>query len=710
MSRILHRERVAAWCLPVVTALAAAICHAQPKPGDMDRARLLAADQHPDQWLTIGGDFGETHYSALRAIDTSNVSRLGYAWEFDTGTDRGLEATPVVVDGVMYTSGVAGRVYALDAATGKLRWRFEPKIDPRVYRSVCCDSVNRGVAVWQGRIYVAALDGVLYALDAGSGKVLWSADTIIDRSRGYASTGAPQVAGKIVVIGNSGGEYDTRGYISAYDLRTGRFAWRFFTVPADPRRPEPNPALKMAAKTWARNSRWDVGGGGNVWGDMAYDPMLDLLYVATGNGEPYGLTRRSPGGGDNLFVASVLAIHPDTGRLAWYYQETPGDQWDYDSDAPMVLTTLELQGRPRDVLLHAPKNGFFYVLDRKTGKLLSAKPYVPVNWARGVDLETGRPSKNPQAAFGAQPADFSPGNWGGHDWNAMSFDPETHLVYLPTTTGDLTFRNSADATRHRGLLNMQIEVAAPPAGVKPVPEASYLSAWDPVAQRMVWQVPTAQFWDRAGTLATAGGLVFQGSADGHFRAYDATSGKVRADIDTGTSMVAAPMSYSIRGVQYVAIMAAWGGAGWWVPNPAFANYRYGNAGRILAFRLGGGRTPIPRPLPPIGPVPLPPPLTASAKEVARGESLFNSDCDVCHINMPRAGTPDLTRLPPAIHAMFDRIVLGGLLKDDGMPQWSDVLSRDDAHAIHAYLIKTAWDEYRAEQKGNAKTKAMTKAN
>lgn len=701
MSRKPDRARVAARWLSLAAVFSIAVCHGAEKPGAIDRARLLAADDHSGEWLTTGGGFGATHYSALKAINTSNVARLGYAWGFDTGTDRGLEATPVVVDGVMFTSGVAGRAYALDAATGKLLWRFEPKIDPRVYRSVCCDNVNRGVAVWEGRVYVAALDGVLYALDAASGEVLWSADSIVDRSRGYASTGAPQVANNVVVIGNAGGEYDTRGYISAYDLRTGRLAWRFFTVPGDPRKPRESPALAIAAKTWAHDSRWDVGGGGNVWGDMAYDPELNLLYVATGNGVPYGHTRRSPGGGDNLFVASLLAINPDTGRLAWYYQETPGDEWDYDSDAPMVLTTLEVAGRARKVLLHAPKNGFFYVLDRETGELLSAKPYVPVNWARGIDLKTGRPRKSAQAVYGAKPALFSPGNWGGHDWNAMAFDPETRLVYLPTTTGGLTFENTADAALHRGLLNMQIEVAAPPAGASPGNLASYLSAWDPIAQRLVWQVPTAQFWDRAGVLATAGGLVFQGSADGHFRAFDATSGKVRADIDTGTSMVAAPMSYAIGGVQYVAIMAAWGGAGWFIPNPAFAAYRYGNAGRILVFRLGGGPTPKPAPLPPIGPVPVPPPQTASAKEVARGGALFISYCVVCHINLPRGGTPDLTRLPPAIHAIFDQIVLGGLLKNDGMPQWGDVLSADDSHAIHAYLIQASWDAYRAQQKGKA---------
>ena len=696
-----------------LTLLLLAAC--ERGPAAIDRARLLAAARHPQQWLTTGGDFGKTHYSGLDAIDAASVSRLGYAWGLDTDTTRGLEATPIVVDGVMYASGVAGRVYALDAASGKQLWRFEPQVDPRAYRATCCDQVNRGVAVWRGRVYVAALDGVLYALDAATGKVAWRADTIIDHTRGYSSTGAPEVAGDLVVIGNAGGEFDTRGYVTAYDLKTGRQAWRFFTVPGDPKKPIDHPDLAAAAKTWDPDSRWDVGGGGNVWDGMTYDPKLDLIYVGTGNGEVYSHARRSPKGGDNLYLSSVLAIRAKTGRLAWHYQETPRDQWDYDSDAPLVLTTLRIAGRSRDVLMHAPKNGLFYVLDRATGELLSAKPYVPVTWTRGVDPKTGRPIPNPDADYTDGAKLFFPSPVGGHVWNPMAFSPRTGLVYLPVIESGGVISNPANSGRRAGLINVGVTMALPdkpedlaalPASVLAAAKApgmpnlrkrAYLRAWDPVAQHTVWQVPTAGWWDHGGVLATKGDLVFQGSVDGHLRAFDARSGRLLKDIDTGSSIIAAPMTYAVGGVQYVAVMAAAGGGLWYLPHPENASYKYGNLGRILAFRLDGIATPKPAPLPPIEPIPAPPPQTASAATIARGQALFASNCTVCHVNLPRTGSADLTRLTPESHASFDEVVFGGLLKDQGMPQWSDVLTKDDVHAIHAYVIKMSQDAFRAQQ-------------
>jgi quinohemoprotein ethanol dehydrogenase len=711
-----------AWRLDVfIILILVAGCHREF--ADIDRGRLLSAAQHPQQWLTTGGDFGKTHYSGLTAINTSTVSRLGLAWEYQTGTDRGLEATPVVVDGMMYTSGVAGRVYALNASTGQRIWSFEPKIDPHVYRSVCCDNVNRGVAVWRGRVYVAALDGVLYALDAANGKVEWSADSIIDRTRGYSSSGAPEVAGNVVVIGNSGGEYDTRGYITGYDLITGHQVWRFFTVPGDPQRPIENPELAVAAKTWDPHSRWDLGGGGNVWDGMTYDPELNLLYVATGNGATYNHTRRSPTGGDNLYLSSILAIHPDTGRLAWYYQETPGDEWDYDANSPLILTTLTLQGRARKVLMHAPKNGFFYVLDRATGKLLSADAYAPVTWARGVDLKTGRPMSNPDAVYESGPKLIYPSQVGAHTWNPMAFSSQTGWVYIPAVEFGMVMYTLPDAERRPGLLNMGADAVpvdlldhaeALPIEIKtalasgaltrgtidPQPR-SLLLAWDPTTGRVMWRKPTSDYWDHGGVLATAGGLVLQGSTDGHLRVFDARSGSLLKDIDTGTSIIAAPMSYSVDGAQYIAVMAADGGALWFVPHPENASYKYANTGRILAFCLDGEAVPLPRSLPPIEPIPPSPAQNATADQIARGESLFNDNCAGCHANMPRARSPDLTRLSPGIHAAFDAIVLGGLLKEQGMPQWNDVLTTDDAHAIHAYLIKLSQDAFLAQETNTA---------
>jgi quinohemoprotein ethanol dehydrogenase len=330
-----------------------------PPAGQVDSARLLSADAEPQSWLTAGRDFGKSHFSPLTRIDKGNVRSVGFAWEYATHTNRGLQATPIVVDGVMYTSGVAGRAYALDAVTGKELWSFDPQVDGQFSRKACCDNVNRGVAVWRGKVYVATLDGRLFALDAGSGAILWKTDTVIDHARGYTSTGAPEIAGNNVVIGNAGGEYDARGYISAYDLDDGSLSWRFFTVPGDPRKPFEHPELELAARTWDPASRWELGLGAPVWDGMVYDPTLDLLYIATGNALPWSQGKRSPAGGDNLFACSVLAIHATTGRMAWYYQEVPADQWDYDSNAPMILADLTIAGQKRPVLMHAPKNGFF---------------------------------------------------------------------------------------------------------------------------------------------------------------------------------------------------------------------------------------------------------------------------------------------------------------------------------------------------------------
>jgi quinohemoprotein ethanol dehydrogenase len=641
--------------------------------GQIDRKRL-AADADPNQWLTTGRDQGKSHYSPLAQINTSNVSRLGFAWDYDTHTVRGLEATPIVVDGVMYTSGSIGQVYALEANNGKQLWTFDPENDLRVNQRACCDEVNRGVAVWKGKVYVASFDGHLFALDAATGAALWKVDTIVDKKRAYTSTGAPEVAGKVVVIGNAGAEYDARGYVSAYDLDTGKLAWRFYTVPGDPTKPYENPELEMAAKTWDPKSEWNMGGGGTVWGAMAYDPELNLLYFGTGNGTYYDQSRRSPAGGDNLFIASLVALNPDTGRLVWYYQEAPGDQWDYDVVQQIILTELKINGQVRKVLMQASKTGFFYILDRQTGKVLSAEKYVPVTWADHVDLQTGRPVEAPDARsykYSWNGKNYvSPSPMGGHSWNPMSYDPETGLVYIPA------IENGQD-----GLFSGK----------------AFLRAWDPIRGKTVWDVPMSDWWDRPGVLATAGGLVFQGTGTGHFCAYDALSGQKLKDIDVGTSIGAGPMSYSIDGTQYIAVMAAWGGGGWNFAHPTSAAYQRGNEGRIIAFKLDGGPTPVPARLPPIQPIPRPPTLTASAEMVQKGGDLFKAHCSSCHLNVPGTLAPDLRRMTPETHEAFRQIVLGGALIKAGMPPWDDVLSPADADAIHAYLISISWDAYNKQQ-------------
>ena len=339
----------------------------------VDRARVIAADSEPQNWFTTGRSFSEERFSPLDRINAGNVKQLGLAWEYDLQTQRGLEATPVVVDGVLFASSTWSKVYALDARTGRELWSFDPQVPGEWARNACCDVVNRGVAVWQGKVYVGTLDGRLIAIDANTGKPLWSQDTLIDRSRSYTITGAPRIAGGKVVIGNGGGEIGVRGYITAYDAESGAMAWRFFTVPGDPKLPFEHPELEAAAKTWDPNSRWEAGGGGTAWDAMAYDPQLNLLYVGTGNASPFPQSVRSPKGGDNLYLSSILAINPDTGRLVWHYQTTPGESWDYTAVQHMILADLEINGRVRKVLMQAPKNGFFYVLDRASGELLSAE-------------------------------------------------------------------------------------------------------------------------------------------------------------------------------------------------------------------------------------------------------------------------------------------------------------------------------------------------
>jgi quinohemoprotein ethanol dehydrogenase len=698
-----------------------AACHpASPGAGQfgaVDRHRLMAADKEPDQWLANGRDWRGGFYSPLDQIDARSVQRLGFAWSYDLGTARGLEATPIVVDGVMYTSGNWGRVYALDARTGQALWTFVPEIDGQYGRYACCDVVNRGVAVWQGRVYVGALDGWLYALDARSGKVVWKADTFVSRKRPYTITGAPQVAGDVVVIGQGGADFaDGRGYVSAYDLTSGALRWRLFTVPGDPKKPAENPELAQAARTWSPNSLWASGGGGTPWDAMAYDPALDLLYVGTGNASPYAWRDRSPGGGDNLFLASILAIHPRTGRLAWHYQTVPGEQWDYTATQKMILADLRFGGRVRHVLMQAPKNGFFYVLDRQTGELLSAKPYAPVNWASRIDLRTGRPVSTGEADYDKGPALVYPAASGAHNWQPMAFNPDTGLVYIPVIEGamifakgyDLHARSLADRWNVNGVFIEDYPAKGLPEfglpaladvlrGRTPPKRRGVLRAWNPVTGQTVWDAPNPGFWE-GGVLTTKGGLVIQGDSSGRLVARDARNGGVIKIVDTGSSIMAAPMAYAVDGVQYIAVMAGYGGSGGWAYPPASAAYRYGNEGRILVFRLDGPAVPKPPPF--VEPlIPRPPVRFGSTADIHRGELLFAQQCSRCHANVARGLVPDLRRMSPEVHRTFDDIVLKGQRKDAGMGRFDDVLDAADARAIHAYLVDQAWAAFRAQQHG-----------
>ena len=690
-------------CLWIFVVAVLGACSKAPPPpmaekrdaARVDEARLANADAEPHNWYTINRGAGQDHYSPLKSIDESNVAQLGFAWQYRTNTTRGLEASPLVIDGIMYTSGNWGRVYAVDARTGTELWTYDPKVPGEWGRRACCDVVNRGVAAWKGRIYVGSLDGFLIALDAATGKELWRADTFIDRTRNYTITGAPQIAGGKVIIGNGGAELGVRGYITAYDAQTGKFAWRFFTVPGDPRKPFEHPELEMASKTWDPDSMWDVGGGGTVWDAMAYDPALNLLYVGTGNGSPHAVWSRSPKGGDNLFLASILAIDPDTGRLKWHYQTTPGDSWDYTATQQMILADLDIGGQQRHVLMQAPKNGFFYVLDRATGELLSAQKYGKVNWASHVDLATGRPVLTAQADFSRAPKLIYPGQVGAHNWHAMSYSAATGLAYIPLLEIPMVYAfrpkdryYPGESAEHVDILGYDDpSVAAQlPAGVVPEP-LNYLQAWDPRTGQERWRVPGESRYNGSGLLATAGNLVFQGNGEGFLTVRTADTGALLASIEVGTSMMAAPISYAVDGTQYLAIMAGWGGPPAWTYPEESAAYRYGNEGRIVAFKLGGGAVPLPPKVARNAAIPEPPQVPSSPERIAHGRKLFERyRCSWCH-NAGGPGTvPDLFALAPEKHALFKQIVLGGVLESKGMASFADVLSEQDAEDIQAFLV------------------------
>ncbi len=694
--------------------------------GRVDAQRLSAAAGEPQNWYTPGRDKDGSYYSPLQNINAGNVSRLGFAWQYDLGTRRGQEATPIVVDGVMYTSGGWGYVYALDAVTGRQLWRYDPKPDYAAARNPCCDLVNRGVAVWRGRVYVAAVDGRLHALDAATGTKLWDVDTITDHSLPYSSTGAPQIAGQVVVIGNSGsdmGRGGVRGYVSAYDLATGALRWRFYTVPGAPGQPYEHPELAQADRTWDAQRGAQYQGGGTAWDGFAYDPDLDLVYFGTANAAPYDQRLLGSAPADDLYTASILAVHAGTGRLAWHYQTTPHDRWDYDAVQKLVLADVRVAGQTRRTLLQASKNGFFYVLDRASGELLSAAAYTYVNWATGVDLNTGRPLQSPQADWYTGPKNVYPSWAGGHTWNPMSYSPATRLVYIPVidvpnvwvdmahnggtvsyidgffTANGITPDDSYDATDLARLFGPlpSLDSIRAERTVKPVREL--IRAWDPQTQQTVWEHETSsgmRGYD-GGIMSTAGNLVFQGRGTGELWVYAADTGRVLKVLRTGSHIMAAPMTYAVGNIQYVAVQVGYGGAAITVgPIPASsAALTHENVNRILVFKLGGGAVPPP-PRRVEGPVPKPPASTASETRIRAGEIRFVQECSRCHVLGPSV-TPDLRRLSSAQQAMFNDIVLRGAVAPTGMERFDDLLSEQDVEDIHAYLIDEAWKAYNAQR-------------
>jgi len=699
------------------TALFSA-CGCSPSSNDSDQSASVAdvtheaiinADSEPQNWLAHGRTYDEQRFSPLTQITPTNVAELSLEWHLDLGTHRGLEGTPIVVDGIMYLSGAWNNIYAVNAKTGEPLWHYDPKTSrPWVAANACCDAVSRGLAVWEGKVIAATLDGRLLALDAATGELLWSVLTI-DRSMPYTITAAPRVIqsadglgteGKArVLLGNSGADYGVRGYVSAYDVNTGLLDWRFYTVPSDPSYPQATPELEMAVKTWSGDEWVKTGAGGTVWNAMAFDPNANLLYFGTGNGTPWSRELRSPGGGDNLFLSSIIAVNPDTGEYVWHYQTTPGESWNFSAVESIILTDLVIDGEPRKVLIQAPKNGFFYVLDRLTGELLSAEKYINANWASHIDMDTGRPVEYPFARYKNEGRLVVPGPSGGHSWHPMSYSPLTGLAYIPALSvpgyynhdGGYSYQPLAQNTGiEEGVANYK---AKNPQDVRQKLRFGVrLLAWDPVEQQERWAVDHGDLG--AGTLVTAGNLVFQGLANGKFFAYTADTGERLWGYDTKTSMMAAPVTYAIDGEQYIAVLVGRGGGAGLVGGPTGKAWNgVVNENRVLAFKLGGTDTlPEKQLIPKTVNVPVALEALAADKPlVEQGKRVYQQYCYMCHgvDGMSGGVIPDLRFTQADTYDEWQNIVIGGSRANNGMRSFAGVITVEEAMAVRAYVVSRA---------------------
>ena len=665
--------------------------HIKAVTSAIDSAAITANTATSKDWPTYGLDYAETRFSKLNQITAENVKDIGLMWTYNLESIRGVEATPLVVDGIMYVSAPWSVVHAVDTRTGKRLWTFDPGVDREKGYRGCCDVVNRGVALYKGKVFVGAYDGRLVALDAATGTKVWEKDTVIDRKMSYTITGAPRVFNGKVVIGNGGAEYGVRGYVTAYDSGTGNQAWRWFTVPGDPAKPFEDDSMAAAAKTWDPAGKyWVNGGGGSAWDTITFDPDLNMVYIGTGNGSPWNRNLRSPGGGDNLYLGSIVALNADTGKYLWHYQETPGDNWDYTSTQPMILADLTIDGAPRKVVLHAPKNGFFFVIDRTNGKFISAKNFVDVNWATGYDA-SGRPIEVPEARSPDKSFDSIPGPFGAHNWHPMSFNPQTGLVYLPAQgvplnlTGEKTLvQNAQGSNKFGGTTGWNVGFSLntePPKN----PPFGRLIAWDPVKQREAWRAEYIAPWN-GGTLTTAGNLVFQGTADGRFIAYNAKTGEKLWETPVGTGVVAAPATYMVDGVQYVSVAVGWGGVfgitqratdreapgtvytfaiGGKAPLPAFTKYQIGNL--LTGVKYDPTHAP-------------------------EGTSIYVNACATCHgvPGVDKGGNvPNLGYVSTETITNLKDIVFNGPFKDKGMPDFTGKLTEADVVKIQAFIQGTA---------------------
>jgi PQQ-dependent dehydrogenase (methanol/ethanol family) len=704
-----------------VAAMLAACSPVAPGPGQVDEARLMAAASEPAQWMTHGGGYDEQRFSRLTQISSANVSELGLAWSYEFRVGRAASSTPLVVDGVMYVTSAWSIVYALNAATGAELWVYDPEVPRERGQYACCDVVNRGVAVWDGRVYVGTIDGRLVAIDAATGQEVFDVVTV-DQSRPYTITGAPRAAGGRIYIGNGGAEYGVRGYVSAYDAETGALVWRFYTTPnAEGLDDAASDEVRdRALASWNPEGAWrQSGGGGTVWDAIVYDPAQNALWVGVGNGSPWNQQVRAPRRGgeandDNLFIASIIKLDARTGAYQCHYQVNPGETWDYTATQPIMLAELQIEGRTRQVAMQAPKNGFFYVLDRSDCALISADPIIPmapaeatppgapVSWSTGAVGADGRPIENPGVRFEAATAVIRPSPFGAHNWHPWSMSPQTGFVYIPTQDSAMDYTTDPAFQYRAGRWNTgTVHALLPPD----TPTRDFIAntltgaliAWDPVNRREAWRVAQAGSWN-GGTLATAGGLVFQGTVNGHFVAYDARNGQELWRYNAQAATLAGPISYEVDGVQYVAASAGYGTV--FFLNAGFAAPQEGNAlnSRINVFRLGGTAS-----LPALELTRLemaaPPVVRASPAVLAQGAQAYAVHCAVCHGASAITGgvLPDVRRSAALAEAEAWRQVVHGGRLALGMPDFTQWVSAQEAEAMRAYVAVEAQTLYAQEQ-------------
>lgn len=647
-------------------------------------------------WLAYGKNHNEQRFSPLTDINAKTVKQLKLDWHVDLPNDVGLVSTPLVKDGVMFFTGTMNVVRAVDATSGKLLWTHDPQIAKEVAGEKRVGWVhNRGLTIYGDKIFSATWDGRLIALDLSTGKTIWSTRTFGLDEPLYI-TGAPKAFKGKVLIGNGGTEAGpTRGFVAAYDADTGKEAWRFNIVPGNPDLGFEDNAMKMAAKTWT-GKWWEHGGGGNAWHAFTYDEELDALYIGTGNGSPWNRKIRSPDGGDNLFLCSIVALDPDTGEYKWHYQTTPGETWDYNSNMDIVLADLNIKGKATKAILHAPKNGFFYVIDRTTGKVVSAEPFAEVNWATHVDLKTGRPVEVPGARYESGKASVTPSPWGAHNWQAMSFNPNTGLVYLPTIHIQADYTDERFDANWKSVAFEGGTAVDYSKGEDPRDYLGSLQAWDPIQQKAVWSVPQQYAW-ASGTLTTAGNLVFQGDPQGKFTAYDARDGKTLWQFDAGLGISAPPITYKLGGKQYVSVLVGYGGgySGRILPGAENLGWAYGvHTRRLLTFSMTGEGGDAQQP-PPYHPEPIVEAGFDIDPDLATtGAGLYiQHGCYGCHgIDTVAGGmAPDLRASAVPLSEMepvFAAIVKGGQRVARGMPAYPDITNKE-MQAMRHYIRQRA---------------------